>query len=82
MIYIQGKKKIQLKVGFQGNTNSLCTLRARQIPTAKTHGRFFFNACTFLLLKQMHAACNGTTRIQEKSGTFGACKLKHSEIVV
>lgn len=52
MIYIQGKKKkIQLKVGFEGNTNSLCTLRARQIPTAKTYGRFFFNACTFLLLK-------------------------------
>lgn len=41
-IYIQRKKKKQLKVGFQGNTSNSCTLRARQIPTAKTYGRYFF----------------------------------------
>lgn len=40
-LYPGKEKKIQLKVGFQGNTNSLCTLRARQIPTAKIYGRFF-----------------------------------------
>lgn len=83
MIYIQGKKKIQLKAGSQVNTHSSCTLRAKEIPIAKTYSRFFFlNACNFLLLKQMCTACNGTMCIQEESGTFGAYKLKYSEIIV
>lgn len=42
VVYIQGKKNIQLKVGSQVNTHSSWALWAKQIPVAKIYSRFLF----------------------------------------